>query len=181
VTAGYQPEDRYYPALFLAMDDALETLFEGSPAEDALRRSFEGAAEGFGAEKALLLVVEPGEPPRLRSLASRGLSGEEISACEAGRSVPGVSSSRIREAITSRKPILIQDPRHLQDARRTDALEGGAYSVLCAPLIDRATGTALAVLYFQNHGLTNAFGEIDRAWIEVYARALGRVIAQMQD
>ena len=37
-----------------------------------------------------------------------------------------------------------------------------------------ATGNVLAVLYLQNQ---RAFGELDRAWIEVYARALGRVLA----
>jgi hypothetical protein len=36
----------------------------------------------------------------------------------------------------------------------------------------------LAVLYVQNHGVRSAFGEIDRAWIEVYARALGRALAR---
>jgi hypothetical protein len=32
-------------------------------------------------------------------------------------------------------------------------------------------------LYVQNYGVRSAFGEIDRAWIEVYARALGRALA----
>jgi len=179
VSSSQEPAERNYPALFLALDDALEVLFEGGPIEEGLRRSFESAAEGFGAEKALLLVVESERPLQLRSLVSRGLSVEEVVACEAGRSVPGVSSSKIREALESRAPVLVQDPRYLQDARRTDALEGSLASVLCAPLVDRSTGRVPAILYFQNHGLVNAFSEIDLSWIEVYTRVLGRVVVRM--
>ncbi|HEU4701384.1 MAG TPA: GAF domain-containing protein [Conexibacter sp.] len=165
--------ERNYPALFLALDDVLEALDAGRPDEDALRRSFEGSVEGFGAGKALLLRVEP---DGLRAVASRGLSAEEVSACEGGRSVPGVSSSRIREAVESRRPVMVQDPR-LMGPAGTEALRGRPVSVLCAPVCDPLTREALAVLYVQNEGVRNAFGEIDRAWIEVYARALGRVMA----
>ena len=187
--------DRNYPALFLALDDVLEALGDGRPDEDALQRSFEGSADGFGAEKALLLVVielggasgAPPRPParsagvnpaplaalhyRLRALASRGLSPEEVAACEEGRSVPGVSSSRIREAVESGVPVMVQDPGLLLGAHVTEALRGQPLSVLCAPVCDPRTKRVLAVLYVQNHGVRNAFGEIDRAWIEVYAPA----------
>jgi hypothetical protein len=50
-------------------------------------------------------------------------------------------------------------------------------SVLCAPVIDPRSAAVRAVLYVQNGGVRNAFGEIDRAWIEVYARALGRAMS----
>jgi hypothetical protein len=169
--------DRNYPALFLALDDVLEALGDGRPDDDALRRSFEDSADGFGAEKALLLMVEPGPEPRLRALASRGLSPEEVEACESGRSVPGVSSSRIREAIERRTPVMVQDPERLVGAKVTEALRGQPYSVLCAPVCDPRTRDVLAVLYVQNYGVRSAFGEIDRAWIEVYARSLGRALA----
>jgi len=58
---------RNYPALFLALDDVLEARGDGRPDEDALRRSFERSADGFGAEKALLLIVEPGGSRRARA------------------------------------------------------------------------------------------------------------------
>ena len=58
----------------------------------------------------------------------------------------------------------------------TEALRGEPASVLCAPICDPRSGQALAVLYAQNHGVRSAFGEIDRAWIELYARALGRLL-----
>jgi GAF domain len=169
--------DRNYPALFLALDDVLEALADGHPDDDALRRSFEGSVDGFGAEKALLLIVEEGGSRRLRSLASRGLSGEEVAACESGLSVPGVSSSCIREAIEGRVPVLVQDPQQASGANVSDVLRLRPCSVLCAPVCHPRTREALAVLYVQNDAVRNAFGEIDRAWIEVYARALGRVMA----
>jgi hypothetical protein len=169
---------RNYPSLFLALDDVLEALDDGHPDEDALRRSFESSAEGFGAEKALLLLVEKESPEHLRALASRGLSPDEVSACESGRSVPGVSSSRIREAIEARTPVMVQDTDLLRGIRATAALTGRPLSVLCAPVCDPRTREVLAVFYVQNQGVRNAFVEIDRAWIEVYARALGRALAR---
>ena len=169
--------DRNYPALFLALDDVLEARGDGRPDEDALRHSFERSADGFGAEKAILLIVEPAERGRLRALASRGLAWEEVAACESGLSVPGVSSSCIREALERRTPVMIQDPRQALAADASEAIRLRPCSVLCAPICDPRTRAPLAVLYVQNEGLRNAFGEIDRAWIEVYARALGRVMA----
>jgi hypothetical protein len=177
-TAFGAPE-RNYPALFLALDDVLEALDEGSPDDDVLRRSFEGSADGFGARKALLLMVDAEasseEKRRLRALVWRGLSPEEVDACERGWSVPGVSSSCIRDAIVSGSPVLVQDAERTV-GHLSEALRGQPYSVLCAPVRDPRTGTALAVLYVQNEGVRNAFGELDRTWIEVYARALGRAM-----
>jgi hypothetical protein len=173
--AAVNPE-RNYPALFLALDDVLEALADGQPGGDALQRSFEGSADGFGAEKALLLVVDR-ESGRLRAVASRGLSPQEVAACEEGRSVPGVSSSRIREALVDRVPVMVQDAEHQLAGMATTALRGRPASVLCAPVCDPRTREVLAVLYVQNYGVRSAFGEIDRAWIEVYARALGRALA----
>jgi len=91
--------------------------------------------------------------------------------------VPGVSSSCIREALDRRTPVMVQDPRHALAANVSEAIRVRPCSVLCAPICDPRTGRALAVLYVQNEGIRNAFGEIDRAWIEVYARALGRAMA----
>jgi len=168
--------NRNYPALFLALDEVLEALDEGTPDDDALRRSFESSADGFGAEKAVLLAVDRGAPKQLRALASRGLSREEVAACESGLSVPGVSSSCIREAVETRAPLVVQDPQRAP-GHVSDVLRMRPCSVLCAPVVDPRTRDVLGVLYVQNEGVREAFGEIDRAWIEVYARALGRVLA----
>jgi hypothetical protein len=168
---------RNYPALFLALDEVLGALDDGGPDEEALRRSFEASADGFGAEKALLLVVERREPLRLRALGSRGLSAREVAACERGWSVPGVSSTRIREAVLGGVPVMVQDSELVAAGETTGALRGNPASVLCAPICDPRSGQSLAVLYVQNHGVRSAFGEVDRAWIEVYARTLGRVLA----
>jgi hypothetical protein len=168
---------RNYQALFAALDEALGALDDGGPDEEALRRSFEASADGFGAEKALLLVVEGRDPLRLRAIASRGLSAREVAACERGWSVPGVSSTRLREAVLGGVPVMVQDSELVAASETTGALRGNPASVLCAPICDPRSGRSLAVLYVQNHGVRSAFGEIDRAWIEVYARALGRVLA----
>ena len=168
--------DRNYPALFLALDEVLAALDQGVADADALCRSFEASADGFGADKAVLLAIEP-RSGRGRALASRGLQDYEVGACEAGRSVPGVSASCIRDAVESGRPVMVQDAQKMGPAEISGALQGRAYSVLCAPICAPDTGEALAVLYVQNEGVRKAFAEIDRAWIEVYARALGRVMA----
>jgi hypothetical protein len=72
---------------------------------------------------------------------------------------------------------MVQDSELVAASETTGALRGNPASVLCAPICDPRTGRSLAVLYVQNHGVRSAFGEVDRAWIEVYARALGRVVS----
>ena len=166
--------ERNYPALFLALDEILDALEDGRPDEGALQRSFEDSAEGLGAHKALFLIVEEHHPPRLRALASRGLSAQEVAACENGLSVPGISASRIREAIDGGATVMVQDSGRIVGGIRTAALRGRPSSVLCAPVVDPRTREVLAVLYVQHR---QAFGELYRAWIEVYARALGRAMA----
>jgi hypothetical protein len=168
--------NRNYPALFLALDDVLAALDEGVADQEALCRSFEASADGFGADKAVLLAIDAGSG-RLRAIASRGLQPFEVSACEAGKSVPGVSSSCIRQAVESGRPVMVQDAAQMGGAELSGALSGHVYSVLCAPISAPDSGERLAVLYVQNEGLAKIFGEIDRAWIEVYARALGRVMS----
>jgi hypothetical protein len=168
--------DRNYQALFLALDDVLGAVFEGKPPEDALQASFAWATEGFGAERAVLLVLTDDEPPRRRALAHKGLADYEVLACEAGQSVPGVSTSCITEVAETGQIVLLQDTTHAKGSLASGAY-GGAYSVLCAPIVDPRGGRTRAVLYMQNQGVRNAFGEIDRAWIEVYAKALGRAMS----
>jgi transcriptional regulator with GAF, ATPase, and Fis domain len=54
----------------------------------------------------------------------------------------------------------------------TASLAGGGHSVLCAPVLEPLTGTVLAVLYFQNHGLKRAFTPAHWSWLASYATAL---------
>jgi hypothetical protein len=168
---------RNYPEIFQALDDLLASLPGDATLRDVVRRSVEATADGFGAQKMLLLVVEDSEPWILRAEASRGLTPDEVAACESGRSVRGVSSTCIREALSQGRPVLVQDAEHALNAPRSGALRGQPYSVLCAPICDPHTRLALAVLYMQNHGIAAAFGELDLAWIDVYARTLGRVVS----
>lgn len=169
------PEGRNYPQLFVALDEAIEGLLSGRGREGLLQGSFSCVVEGFGAEKALILLVMP--DGGLHSLASRGLSDEEVAACEAGRSVPGISSSKIRETLERRSPLLVQDPRHLLGSQTTRALEGKPFSVLCAPISDPGRSRSLAVFYAQNSGFENGFTEIDFSFIEVWSNVMGRLLS----
>ena len=168
------PEGRNYPQLFVALEEAIDALLSGKTGADPIEASFENVAEGFGAEKAIVLAVEA--DGTMRSIGSRGLAPEEIAACEAGRSVPGVSSSKIREALEKRGSILVQDPRHIAEGKLTQALEGHPLSVLCAPILTPDRSRILAVFYAQNSGFPNAFGEIDLSFIEVWAHVMGRIL-----
>jgi DNA-binding NtrC family response regulator len=167
---------RDYPRLFGAMNEVLRVLSAGGDEADALRRSFEDAAEGFGAEKALLLAIESDQPLRLRSLYSSGLTARQIEACERGESVRGVSSSVIRGVVQTRRLKIIENPLFQADQERTPALPGEHYSVLCAPVLEPVRDVLLAVMYFQNDGLdqAQAYQESDAVWLEGYASALGR-------
>src|SRR4051794_1934132 len=171
-----QPQGRSYTRLLDAMNELLAVLSTDGDEEAALRASFEAAAGGFGAQKALLLLVEEREPLRLRAVHVLGkLTPEQVKACEMGESVRGVSPSVILRVIETGRPELIEDPRLQADASRTPSLEGGQASVLCAPIRDPVRDAVLAVVYFQNSGLTEAYDEEDRAWLEGYAAVVGRI------
>src|SRR4051794_6927053 len=62
------PQGRDYSQLLGSMNELLAVLSCEGGEEAALRASFEAAARGFGAQKALLLVIEQPEPLRLRSI-----------------------------------------------------------------------------------------------------------------
>jgi DNA-binding NtrC family response regulator len=175
VTAHESAVSRDYVKLFAATNGALDVLAsEGDPSE-ALSTSFTAAADGFGARKALLLVVEKAEPLRLKCAISVGdLRPEQVAACEKGESAQGVSSSVVRSVIESRRAELIEDPRTHAVARATTALRGQNFSVLCAPVCDLEE-RVLAVLYFQHSRLTDPYDEADLAWLQGYATTLGRV------
>src|SRR6187549_705561 len=104
------PPGRDYSQLLGSMNELLAVLSDGGE-EAALRASFEAAARGFGAQKALLLVIEQSEPLRLRAIHALGqLTKEQIAACERGESVRGVSPSVIQKVVASGRPELIEDP-----------------------------------------------------------------------
>lgn len=179
--APFEPEGRDYARLFAATRTFLDRIAESGTAEEALTESFTAAADGFGAENALLLAVEkdvePEEPPRLRLLSHRGrLSPLQIEACVEGRSVPGVSPTVIRRVVETARPEVVQDPRLQGRYRVTQSLKGGQYSVLCAPILNPLNERPLAVLYFQNHGIGRAYVESDLVWLDAYVA----VVAQIQ-
>jgi DNA-binding NtrC family response regulator len=166
---------RDYARLFGAMNAVLRVLLSGGDEKDALALSFDAAAQGFGADKALLLLIHQQEPLRLRSVCSRGLSDKQVIACERGDSVKGVSSSVIRSAMAGRRAMAIENPYLSAEADVTPALAGENYSVLCAPVLHPLRDGVLAVLYFQTSGGT--YQESDAVWIEGYAAAVGQAFA----
>jgi DNA-binding NtrC family response regulator len=175
-TALKRPQGRDYTQLLGAMNELLAVLSMDGDQEAALRASFEAAARGFGARKALLLLIEGREPLRLRAIHVLGkLTPEQIRACERGESVRGVSPSVIHQVIETGRPELIEEPRLREDASKTPSLEGSQYSVLCAPICGPLRDVVLAVVYFQNSNVAEAYGEDDRNWLEGYATAAGRI------
>src|SRR6185295_10223000 len=132
-----EPQGRSYTQLLGAMNELLAILLKDGDHEAALRASFEAAARGFGAQKALLLMIEEREPLRLRAVHVLGkLTPEQVKASERGESVHGVSPSVIQRAVATGASELIEDPRLATDASRTPSLAGGGFSVLCAPIRD---------------------------------------------
>lgn len=171
--AEIAPDRRDYTELLVAVRELLAVLLRDGGEEAGLLASFEAVARGFGAQKALLLRVDGREPLRLRAVHTLGrLSPEQIAACERGESVRGVSPSVIRKVIETGEPELIEDPRLHEDASRTPSLADGAYSVLCAPILDRVRNVPLAVFYLQSSGLPEAYRATDVQWLELYAAAV---------
>ncbi len=174
--AAPEPKGRSYTDLLGAMNELLAILLKDGDREAALRASFQAAARGFGAQKALLLLVEEVEPLRLRAVHALGtLTAEQVSACERGESVRGVSPSVIHRVIATGAPERIEDPRLLSDAGRTPSLAGDQFSVLCAPIRDPLRGIVLAVVYFQNGSPIEAYQEADLSWLDRYTSAVGQV------
>lgn len=171
--AEIPPDRRDYGELLVAVRELLAVLLRDGGEEAGLRASFEAVARGFGAQKALLLRVDGREPLRLRAIHTLGrLSPEQVAACERGESVRGVSPSVIRKVIATGQPELIEDPRLNEDASRTPSLADGAYSVLCAPILDRVRNVPRAVFYLQSSGLPEAYRATDVQWLELYAAAV---------
>ncbi len=160
--------------LLQAVTRALEILGSARDQTAALTESFEHATRAFGAEKALLLRVKSATPLELESIRAEGLGFEEVVACVKGRSVDGVSSSRIRQAIETLEPQLVENSQF--DGRlasETGSLTGRPHSVLCAPVIDPWTNAVLAVLYFQTSPGPRGYAEDDLPFLRGYATALG--------
>jgi len=156
-----------------AVTRALKILGSGGDASAALEQSFEQAARGMRAEKAVLLRVADVAPCRLEVLQSWGVSPEQVRACEQGMSIPGVSPSTIRAAVESRSVQLVENAQLRNVGDATASLSGAPHSVLCAPVLDPWTGATLAVVYFQTVTLINAYGAADVPFMESYATALG--------
>jgi DNA-binding NtrC family response regulator len=160
--------------LLRALTTALEVLGSSRDPTVALEESFAQAVRAFGAEKALLLRVKAARPLQLERVRADGLSFEEVRACLVGESVDGVSPSRIRQAVETGEPQLVENS-HLDGrlASETASLHGRPHSVLCAPVTDPWTRSVLAVLYFQTRPGPGGYSSRDVPFVQGYATALG--------
>jgi DNA-binding NtrC family response regulator len=160
--------------LLKALTSALEILGTARDETAALTESFEHATRAFGAEKALLLRVRQAQPLGLQDVRGVGLSFEQVQACVSGRSVEGVSASRIRRAVETREPQLVENSQFEgRHAAETGSLAGRPHSVLCAPVTDPWTRSVLAVVYFQTTPGPRGYSAGDVPFLRGYATALG--------
>lgn len=169
---------RDYGCLLEATSHLLAALAQHSDDRQALLAAFEAVAQGFAAQKALLLEVVSPAPCALRALGSLGpFSSAQVAACERGESISGVSASVIQRVIATRQPELIADPRLLSASAVTPALSASPFSVLCAPLLDVLQESVLAVVYLQQGAVSEAYDEADLVWLSRYAAAAAQVFA----
>lgn len=173
---------RDYPKLIGAMSEVLQALRDDTGEDDALRRSFHLAVDGFQAGIALLILVRDpdAEPPVLSVMEQRGLTTAQVAQVEKGESILGVSVKLIRGAIKDGVVKRIENPFFLTDAQKTHAFaeeHGKHFSAICAPIRD--INRTRAVMYFCNVGQNpfEAYQESDAAWLEDYAAALGQVFS----
>ena len=168
-----------------AMSEVLRALNGRRRRGGNARRSFEFAVKGFQSQRAVLLLADEGEPPDLRGLESKGLTEEQVRACESGKTAKGVSSKLIRAAIGERRLKLVKNPFFLAEADKTLAFEstqGEHYSAMAVPVLD-AAGRVRAVLYLSNagHDPSEAYDEGDGRILQDYAQAIGHVFAVYLD
>jgi DNA-binding NtrC family response regulator len=169
------PADRDATLLLEALTEALGALTLEGNSELALQRSFGSAQRGLRARKGLLLVVRDVAPPEFEILYASGLTADEQEACRRMESLHGVSPSVIRTAIESGRPVFIPNSQlRGRPFDRTASLSEGTHSVLCAPVSDPLTRVPIAVLYFQNEGLAEAFQEQHETWLRSYTSALSQ-------
>ncbi len=168
------PREARSHELLQALSGALAILGSARDEREALVESFDHAARAFGAEKALLLRVRSGDASALESLRAAGLDERQVEACVSGQPLEGVSPSRIRQAIETGRPQLVENSQfENKGAAETGSLAARPYSVLATPVSDPWTRSVLAVLYFQTAPGPTGYSEEDLPFLEAYATALG--------
>jgi two-component system response regulator HydG len=141
----------------------------------ALTENFGHAMAGLGAQKGVLFQIKQVNPIDIEILCAGGLNPEEERACRSLNSCPGISPTLIRRTIEQGQPTLIADSNDMGNANSTGSFRLKPFSILCAPILDSLTGSAVALLYFQNDAKT-PFTPEDLVWLTAYAAALGQAI-----
>ncbi len=157
--------------LLAAISHAVRVLEGGGDDEQALRESFRMASRGLRAERSFLAKAE-GRRWITEVLESEGLARDELNAVRAGCSSPGLSVSLVQRVLESGRTQHVEDSRLATDIERTGALRNGAWSVVCAPVLELQERTPLAVLYFQTHSLDHPLRASVVPHVRSYALAL---------
>jgi transcriptional regulator with GAF, ATPase, and Fis domain len=171
---GAAGAETFYRDLLGALEVSIRVLAQDGNETEALKESFAHSARGFAAEEALLLRVLPGGQKLERVHHLGRLSAEQIEACIHGQSVPGVSPSVIRRAVTEMKPQLIQNSLDREQVDLTVSLASAPHSVLAAPIVDPWTQTVRAVLYYQSLAHVRTYGPGDLPRLEAYVTTLSQ-------
>jgi len=170
---------RDYALLLEAMAHLVDVLTSEGEPQDAMREIFEGVVQGFGAEKALILIPKSQGPVRFDVLASTPrVKPAQIAAVRAGQSAEGISSSMIQAVLRERQPAIVEHPMLLAGAARTAAFaQQGNYSAMCAPVLDATRLEVRALWYVQNTGpdLTRAYRHIDLRFLIALVDLMGRL------
>ncbi len=168
--------------LLAALSQALQILGSARDEREALSASFGHAVRAFSAEKALLLRVRSLSPLEFEALHAEGLDTEQVGALVTGSPIEGVSPTQIKKAIEARQVQVVENSQlESQDATLTASLKGRPHSVLCAPVLDPWTRSALAVLYFQTRPGPRGYTPADAPFLEAYAIALGQAFGLFLD
>ena len=175
---------RDYVLLMEAMARLVDVLTsEGDPL-DGMRETFDHVVEGFGAEKALILIPQPEGRVRFEVLASTArVKPKQLAAIRAGQSAEGISSSMIQAVFKARQPAIVEHPMFLDGPARTAAFAAGNYSAMCAPVLDATRLEIRALYYLQNTGpdLTRAYRHVDLRFLIALTELLGRLFTFQQE
>jgi DNA-binding NtrC family response regulator len=148
------------------MNEALRLLTARETPDARLRRSFDEAAEALRASRALLLLVQESSAARWRATLARGLTADEIRACERGDAVDGVDRSLISSVVLSSRVRMTEGSE-----KDTHGRGGGA---VCAPV--RNAEGVVGVLYFQRgEDDGSGYDGTDAACVEGFALLFGQM------
>jgi transcriptional regulator with GAF, ATPase, and Fis domain len=149
---------------FLRVLELARTLGESPDPERLLDTATDAALETLEAERAFLVLAEPG---KRRFEVARNFDKEEVLDPESK-----VSTTVLEKVLATGKPVLLDDATGAPAADASKSLARlKLRSVLCAPI--RVLGRVEGALYVDNRFRKAAFGDIERRLLEAIADHCG--------